>query len=247
MGNYHPLPLINNSSDKYTIAPSITYALGDRAFEQLNKAYYSKPKDVKIDAIYLSKDAINSPQLGDLKIEYWGVPEGEYSVLAVANNSIITPLKNDSLFIHSELTYGGKLHSHKGLFAAIAVGKKTMNNLFQDVHDTNDILYVVLRFCGLLFLTAGFNIFGYPLQVLFSWIPFIGALWERIIFKLMLVIGSFTSICLSVYFFFKYNHISNLTIYDLYFAGAVIVFVLFCNGLRASVTSGGKEVYSESF
>lgn len=91
-------------------------------------------------------------------------------------------------------------------------GDQSVKEMFKKVHQSNDKMFVVLRFVGLIFVVAGFVLFGSPLKLLFAWIPFFGAVWEVVVFKIMQVFGTLASLCISGYYFLRYNSISNLTI-----------------------------------
>lgn len=186
------------------------------------------------------------PQIGDIRIEYWYIPSKVYTVVGQKKHGTIKAQKRDSLFIRSEVSCGGRYHSD-GYFGFVFSGEQSKKEIFKTVHRENDIFFVLLRFIGLLFMVGGFALFGNPLRLLFAWIPFLGPIWEKVVFKIMQVLGTLTALCISAFYFFKHNSVLNLTIYDLYFAFAVILFLLFCNNLRTSVSSGDEEVFSEDF
>lgn len=189
----------------------------------------------------------DDPQIGDTRIEYWHIPTDVYTVVGQKSRNMIIPQTNKDLFIHSELPCGGVRHSPLGNFGMLFSGDQTVKEMFKKVHQANDKLFVILRFVGLIFVVAGFALFGNPLKLLFAWIPFFGRIWELVVFKIMQVLGTLAAICISTYYFLRYNSISNLTIYDLYFVFAVILFLFFVNNLSVSVSSNGKEVFSEDF
>jgi hypothetical protein len=208
---------------------------------------YSGNAKIKTSSLFLGKGTPENPAIGDTRIEYWYIPEDVYTIIGEKSDNLIKAQKNDSLFIHSEFPCGGKRHSLMGHFGMLFYGNQSVNNMFTEVHKVNDLLFILLRFAGLLFVVGGFALFGNPLRILFGWLPFVGAIWEKAVFKLMQVIGTFVALCISVYYFMAYNSISNLSMYDFYFGIAVILFVFFVNDLKTSVSSNGKEIHSEQF
>jgi len=202
---------------------------------------------LKTSSIYLGNGMPENPQVGDTRVEYWYLPTGVYTVVGQKSRNMILPQINQDLFIHSELPCGGVRHSSHGDFGMLFSGDQTVKEMFKTVHQFNDKMFVVLRFIGLIFVVVGFAIFGNPLRLLFGWIPFLGAIWEKIVFKIMQVLGALVAIGISAYYFLRYNHLSNLTIYDLYFVFAVLLFLFFVNGLSVSVKANGTEVFSEDF
>lgn len=230
----------------FQIDSAITTFPGNEFNVALSGASYSMSK-LKSNFLYLGNAEPSNPEIGDTKIEFWYIPNRPYSVIGQKNGNTIQSVRNDSLYIYSELPGGGKLHSPLGNFGIITTGNQTIKEMFKMVHRSNNKQFLFLRIAGLLFTVAGFLIFGYPLQVLFSWLPFVGAIWEKIVFKLLLALGTFVSFCTSAFFFFKYNSIYNLTIWDLYYVLITILLVLFVNKLSVSVKSGNREIYHQQF
>ncbi len=248
--NYRLLPLRQDmfSSVEYMILDTLNTAIcpGDQLKTDISKASYGGSR-TKTSSLYLGNGMPDNPQIGDTRIEYWYLPTEVYTVVGEKSRNMIIPQSNSDLFIHSELPCGGVRHSPYGDFGMLFSGDQTVKEMFQIVHRSNDKMFVLLRFIGLVFVVAGFAIFGNPLRLLFGWIPFLGAIWEKIVFKIMQVLGTMVSIGISVYYFLNYNSISNLTIYDLYFVFAVILFLFFINGLSVSVRANGGEVFAEDF
>ena len=248
--NYRLLSLRQNmfSSVEYVILDTINSATcpGDKLKADYSKASYGSTK-TKTSSIYLGNGMPENPQVGDTRVEYWYLPTGVYTVVGQKSRNMILPQINQDLFIHSELPCGGVRHSSHGDFGMLFSGDQTVKEMFKTVHQFNDKMFVVLRFIGLIFVVVGFAIFGNPLRLLFGWIPFLGAIWEKIVFKIMQVLGTLVAIGISAYYFLRYNHLSNLTIYDLYFVFAVLLFLFFVNGLSVSVKANGTEVFSEDF
>ena len=198
-------------------------------------------------SLFLGTGTPAAPMIGDIRIEYWYIPDAIYSAVAQKKNMQLSSLLNDSLFIRSDLPCGGTLHRHNQQFAILFAGEKNIVEMFRTTHKENDILFVVLRFGGLLFVVGGFLLFGNPLRVILGWIPFLGAIWEKMIFKIMQTLGTLVAVGISIFYFLKYNRISNLTVYDFYFAVAIILFLILVNDIRVGVRSGGREVFSENF
>ena len=248
--NYRLLPLRQNmfSSVEYKILDTLNTVIcpGDKLKAKISKASYGDTS-TKTSSIYLGNGMPDDPQIGDTRIEYWYLPTEVYTVVGEKSRNMIIPQANKDLFIHSELPCGGVRHSPHGDFGMLFSGDQTVKEMFKIVHQSNDKMFVILRFVGLIFIVAGFAIFGNPLRLLFGWIPFLGAIWGKIVFKIMQVLGTLVSIGISAYYFLRYNSISNLTIYDLYFVFAVILFLFFVNGLSVSVRANGEEVFSEDF
>ncbi len=248
--NYRLLPLNQNmfSSVEYIILDTLNAAIcpGDKLKSNISKASYGSAS-TRTSSIYLGNGMPDNPQIGDTRIEYWYLPTEVYTVVGEKSRNMIIPQSNTDLFIHSELPCGGVRHSPHGDFGMLFSGDQTVKDMFKIVHQSNDKMFVLLRFIGLIFVVAGFAIFGNPLRLLFGWIPFLGVIWEKIVFKIMQVLGTVVSIGISGYYFLRYNRISNLTIYDLYFVFAVILFLFFVNGLSVSVRSNGEQVFREDF
>ncbi|MCP4440552.1 MAG: hypothetical protein GY810_16525, partial [Aureispira sp.] len=144
----------------------------------------------------------------------------------------IETFQDDSLFIRAADNTLALGH-----FGLIFQGKKELAEISKDLYNESNFAFILLRFLGLLFVVAGCAIYTNPVKILFSWLPFIGPVWEAVVFKLTLVIGSFISICISGFYFLWYNQISNLSIYDFYFLIAVILLILFSKNLSASVNN----------
>ncbi len=246
--DYRLLPLDQNmfTSLEYVFLDTINSAKCPNGIRFNNSKSISNSGNAsKTSSIYLGNGMPDDPQIGDTRIEYWYIPTGVYTIVGQKSRNMIVPQTNKDLFIHSALPCGGVRHSPLGNFGMLFSGDQTVEAMFKKVHRSNDKLFVILRFIGLIFVVAGFVMFGNPLKLLFAWIPFFGAVWELVVFKIMQVLGTLAAICISIYYFLQYNSISNLTIYDLYFVFAVILFLFFVNNLSVSVSSGGKEVYSE--
>lgn len=192
--------------------------------------------------ILVSEGSSTAPQIGDTRIMYWHIPNSRYTIIGEHNGNKIAPYTKDSLFIHSELPCEGLINSKLGQFGMIFSGEHTKEEMFTTVHHENDFMFMILRIGGLLFMIGGFALFGNPLGVLLSWLPFVGAIWEKLIFKLMMLLGSIATISISSFYFLKHNSISNLTIFDLYFVVIVILILLFSYSLKVSYGS-----YSEEF
>jgi len=52
------------------------------------------------------------------------------------------------------------------------------SEIFKTIHDDNHFMFAIFKFLGLLFMVGGFACFGGTLDILFSWIPFLGEIWE---------------------------------------------------------------------
>jgi len=248
--NYKILPLNQDmfSSVQYVILDTINSVIcpGDKFGKNISKAYYGSSKS-KTSSLYLGNGMPEAPQIGDSRIEYWYIPTDVYTVVGQKSRNMIIPKSNKDLFIHSELPCGGVRHSPHGDFGMLFSGDQTVKEMFKIVHQSNDKIFVILRFVGLIFVVAGFAILGSPLGLLFAWLPFFGRIWEKVVFKIMQVLGTLTGICISAFYFLKYNSLANLTIYDLYFVFAVLLFLFFVNGLSVSVQANGKEVFSGDY
>lgn len=246
---YEPVDLTTEVfvSKKVFIDTCLTENLKGEVIKGLSKANYADKNDLITKSVFYCKEGKSTPQVGDTRVEYWYIPDGLYSVVGQISEKGLIAQKSDSLFIHSELSEGGTAHTYQGSFGMVFTGDRTLEDMFSEVHYENDKMFIIMRFIGLLFVVAGFLIFGAPLQLLFSWIPFIGKIWERIIFKLMQVIGTAAALSISIFYFFKYNTLSNLSLWDLYFVFGVILFIFFVHRMSASVKSNGNTIYSDQF
>lgn len=246
---YEPIDLSSQffTSKKLVIDTCQTENLKDEVIESLSKANYADKHNLIVKSIFYCKEDKTNLHIGDTRVEYWYIPDGLYSLVGQKTDNGLIAQKSDSLFIHSELVEGGTAHTYHGSFGMVFSGNRTLEDMFSEVHYENDKMFIIMRFIGLLFVVAGFLIFGAPLQLLFSWIPFIGKIWERIIFKVMQVIGTAAALSISIYYFFKYNHLSNLSLWDLYFVFGVILFIFFVHRMSASVKSNGDTIYSDQF
>lgn len=196
-------------------------------------------RGTKTSSIFLGKGSPEAPLVGDTRIEYWYVPENVYTVVGLKNKNTIETFEDDSLFIRAAD------HSLAiGDFGLVFKGKKELAEITQDLHNESNFAFILFRFCGLLFIIGGCAIYTNPIKILFSWLPFIGSVWEAVVFKLTLVLGSFVAICISGFYFLKYNSVSNLSIYDFYFLVAVVLFILFTKNLSAFVND--NTVYDSS-
>ena len=204
-----------------------------------NKSSLSGNCSSETSSLFLGNGTPELPELGDVRLEYWYIPDGVYWMIAQKEGTHLQPFANDSLFIRSDLPCGGSLHVHSGTFALIFSGTPSVSEMFKTTHRENDILFIILRFIGLLLVVIAFLMWGNPLGLLFGWIPFIGLLWEKAVLKLMQVIGTFVACSISIFYFLKYNSFANLTIYDFYFGVAALLFIFFVHNLSVSVSSGG--------
>jgi hypothetical protein len=198
------------------------------------------------DFIFIGKD-IHTFEIGDTKIVYWYIPEGEYTIIGEKNNNKLQAYQQDNMFITSDVSCGGFKHSNVGYFGILLLGRQSVEQMFNSVHDQNNMKFIFLRLAGVLCMFGGFLIFGHPLILLLGWIPFIGHVWEKLIFKILQIISIIVSLSISWYYWVQYNNIHNLSIWDFYFGLMIIVLILFCYSASAEVKSGNKTLYSGDF
>lgn len=207
-----------------------------------SKASYSRKKEIQVNYIFTGKGTPDAPQIGDTRIIYWHIPDNQYTIIGQKQGNKITAIVRDSLFIGSKLPCNATIHSPPGLFGLISKGKHTRKKMFKQLHKENNLMFIAWRFGGFLFMIGGFALFGNPLRILLSWLPFVGYIWEKLIYKIMMLLGILTSIIISVFYFLKYNKLSNLSIYDFYFGIAILLLALLSFKLKVSAGS-----YHESF
>lgn len=195
--------------------------------------------------LFLGQGTPTDPVIGDTRVEYWHIPEGPYSMVGEKYGRMIKAAPRKHLYIASELPCDGHLQYHFGHFGMIYQGNQSQAVMFERTHEENDKMYFFYRYAGFVFFVAGFIMLGYPVQVLFSWLPFLGVVWERAVFKIMQFIGTLLALGVIAFYWLKYNNFSNLTVYDGYFGIFVLLFLIFVNKIQVSVSSGGEEVYSE--
>lgn len=201
---------------------------------------------VPSDYVFMGKN-IKSPEIGDTKIVYWHIPEDEYTIMGQKNENMIQSFRHDHMFVTSEVSCGGFEHSHIGHFGILLSGKQTIEQMFDKVHNQNNMLFIVLRLAGVIFMFGGFLIFGHPLILLFGWLPFVGVVWEKLIFKILQVISFAVSLSISGFYWAQYNNIHNLSVWDLYFGVVIILLLIFCYSASAEVKSGNHTIYSGEF
>lgn len=236
----HTLLYPNTTTQTLVSSGGASIVSGTPAYD-FSKVSYSKEK-VFTTFIFDGKGEPSSPMIGDTKIIYWYIPKAEYSIIGMMEGNTITGFKDDSLFIHSEFPNNAVIHSRFGKFGMMLSGKHSLKEMFKTVENTNDLYFVIFRFGGLLFMVGAFMFLGNPLALIISWIPFIGEVWEKLIFKIMLLCGILTSLGISSYYIYKQNSISNLNLFDLYFMIAVVIFFVITNTFQTS-----KGNYSKTF
>jgi len=201
-----------------------------------------------ITALFSGIGTPDNPEIGDTKIHFSEVKAGDYSVIGMKRDMTLKAMAHKDLKIYNGSEEGAIGWSGKaGYFGMIFSGHPSKELMFEKTHDSIDFWFVLLRFGGLLFVVAGCMIVARPVQLLLSFIPFFGFLWEKLVFKIMQVIGTFAALCISGFYWFKHNQFANLTIYDFYFLVGVLLFLLFVHSLRVEVRMNGEEVYMDEF
>lgn len=235
-GNYNAVNV--NDEDDYWVGPMHVDVDG-------SGGAYSQAV-VASDYIFIGKNS-KSPEIGDTKIVFWQIPEAEYTVMGQKNKNILQAYSHTHMFVTSEVSCDGFKHSSLGYFGVLISGKQTAANIFERVHNENNMLFIVLRLAGVLFMFGGFLILGHPLILLFGWLPFIGVVWEKLIFKILQILSFAVSLSISGFYWIKYNNIHNLSVWDLYFGVVIILLLLFCYSASAEVRSGNNTLYCEDF
>lgn len=198
--------------------------------------------------IFIGSGTPEFPELGDHRIEYWFIPDDIYTLVGRRTfDDQIIPVKHDSLMKRVTTSCGSSIRSLRTDLFLLYPGVYSKQEVFSKSQRENNILAVVLRFFGLFIMVAGFALFGNPLRLLFGWIPFIGKIWEKLIFKLMQVLGTAAALGISGFYFLQNNSIRNLSVIDLYFLVGIILFLIFVNNMRITISSNGKEVFHDSF
>ncbi len=199
---------------------------------------------INVEALYL--DDISSPKVGDTKIVYWFIPTDFYSIIGQKNDGKIVTEKNDSLFVRAEMR-SHYIHLQHGFFGMIFQGDKSIKEMFTVAHKENNIKHNAMRFIGFVFVVAGVVIFGAPLILLFGWIPVVGAIWEKLAYKVMWFFGTIVGTSIIAYYWWQNNSFSNVTIWDWCFFVIVILMLIFTPKLQVGVSQNGEEVYSDDF
>jgi len=202
----------------------------------------------KTQGVFIGQGTPEAPELGDHRIEYWFIPDDVYTLVGrrTVDDQII-PVAHDSLMQRVTTSCGGSIRNLKSDLLLLFQGTHSAKEVFAVAQRENNIFAVLFRVFGLLFMVGAFALFGNPLGLLFSWLPFIGKLWEKLIFKIMQVIGTAVALGISAFYFLKHNSITNLSLVDLYFLFGVVLFLIFVNNMRITISSNGKEVFHDSF
>lgn len=253
--------------DDYTLMNRLAYNLKNYRRLDIDKRMLSRPNDYQffidttrvvsyagstpsypITALFSGIGTPETPEIGDTKITFSEVKAGDYSIVGVKRDNTLKAMAHKDLQIYNGSENGFIRWSQKeGYFGMIFLGHPSKEVMFKKTHSSIDFWFVLLRFGGLLFLVAGFMIVARPVQLILSFIPFFGFLWEKLVFKIMQVTGAAVALCISGFYWIKYNQFSNLTVYDFYFLVGVLLFLLFVHSLRVEVHSNGQEIYMDEF
>ena len=177
--SYLLISIKNAQLDTLSRAECPWYEIFPKSYDEATSGHSKE----KTNSLFLGKGSPIQPQIGDTRIEYWYIPDDVYTLVGMKMENGVGTYKNDSLFVYSDLPCGGTLHSFRGNFGMIFSGKKELAEMFKILHNSNDKTFIIIRFLGLIFVVAGFALFGNPLGVLFGWLPFIGVVWEKAVFK----------------------------------------------------------------
>ena len=112
------------------------------------------------DGWLYSGENFDSPQVGDLRIRFARIPEGEVSLIAAAAPGRLAP---------------AKLRSDEAFFL-IERGQHTPEALIESARSSNSALAWGLRAGGFALLWMGFGLLLRPLVALAEWVPLLGRL-----------------------------------------------------------------------
>lgn len=143
------------------------YAMG----ESLGDMFGSAPVDmmnnektpmvhVRGNMLYLGRK-VNNPSVGDVQVTYFAVPP-------TATVSLIGKVSGD--------TFEQFRASNGKMFSALEMGVVSVENMFQDAKDSNNMIAWALRVVGVLIAMAGFRAIVAPLAVIADVIPLLGTL-----------------------------------------------------------------------
>ena len=119
----------------------------------------SPPSGYQISAntFYRGKDPAQ-PEIGDLRITYRAAVTRDYSIVAKQSKNVLVPYKdNESGYV----------------IALLEVGQLSLQKMFAEQSDTEDLLTWMLRLGGLLFVFLGLRLLFGPLEMLAAVVPFL--------------------------------------------------------------------------
>jgi hypothetical protein len=131
-------------------------------------------------AYYYQGDNPQSPKLGDVRVSYTLIPEGNYSVVARQGGASLGAYQTKA---------GNPI-------LLVAAGSKSAAEMFQKAQEDNNFLTWLLRGLGLVMMWIGLGLFFRPFAALLDVIPFLGNIAETGIAiaagLLALLLGSLT-------------------------------------------------------
>jgi len=190
----------------------------------------SEKKLSSTSSIFIGKGTPRFPKVGDKRIEYWKVKRDTFTIVGAKLDNKIVAVKSDSSYIRSRCACG-RVKYDGGFFGFIFSGKHTLEEVFQSNKSSRGLSANILRFIGFLIMLyailGSVNISNYILD------SFTNYSFKT---KLKITNGLFLAafyvpLSISTFYFLKYNSISNLTIYDIYFPILLIACILLTYGV----------------
>lgn len=187
---YHNPQKVYNSSGKdmpkfkmgdFTLSNSLTFRISNYKPLSFKKEDLNFENDYDLEfhvtdnTIYIGKDPSN-PQIGDLKVNFYGVFPGPYSILAQQSQDTLTA------------------YNFEDIDEAVLIlkpGKKTAKALLAEQSSNASKLKWILRLIGFLLIAFGLSLILKPLSVVADVIPIIGSFVEGInsLVSLLIALG----------------------------------------------------------
>jgi hypothetical protein len=118
-----------------------------------------RPVQQQGDGLYVGANP-GAPDIGDLRVTFQMVPATVVSVISGQSGSSFQPWTT----------------SRGGTVEELALGTKTMEQMFQAAHDANTMLTWILRLVGFLCMAIGLAMVFSPLTAVADVIPFVGSI-----------------------------------------------------------------------
>ncbi len=189
------------------------------------------PTGYKIQKNYVTNSSnLDTPAIGDVRISFMYVDAMEISVLAKQSGNTFVDYVSD----------------HDKVLNEVAVGIVTGEEMIEQVEKQNDILKIILRFVGIIFIMVGFCGLCSPISNIISLVPLFGKHVSSFINFMASMVGLAVSLVIIAIAWIRFRPIVAICLLSgVVFIAALIIFLI-VRSKKKQKARNSDEVFSST-